>query len=152
MEAERQRKRIRLNSSFDTAYWSARRDLTELRLQVIRLAKQISVANIKDETRDYLDSEEGRRLLMQEKSLEPDSRLCSTQTEKMNIKRDGFSLRRSFVNLFVDAETGLDIKINRGQRDSQDQSAFRAELKIKMDSKHSDPDMHLLWCPITGLY
>lgn len=151
-EAKQQRKRIRLNSSFDTAYWSARRDLTEIQLKATRLTKQISIASIKDTTRDWLDSEEGQKLTMQEKSLELDSRLCSTQAEKMSIKGDKFSLRRSFVSLFVGAETGLGIKNCRGQRDNQDQSGFRAELKLKMNSKHPDPDKDMVWCPITGLY
>ena len=65
---------------------------------------------------------------MQEKSLELDSRLCSMQAEKMSIKNW------------------------RGQRDNQDQSGFRADLKLKMDSKHPDPDKDVVWCPVTGLY
>ena len=118
--AKQQKKRIRLNSSFDTAYWSARRDLTEIQLKATRLTKQISIASVKDKTREFLDSEDGQRLIMLEKSLELDSRLYSTQAEKMNIKDDRFSLRRSFVNLFIGAETGLGIRNSRGQRDNSE--------------------------------
>ena len=35
---------------------------------------------------------------------------------------------------------------------SHDQSDFRAELKLKKDNRHPDPDKYLLWCPIKGLY
>ncbi len=149
---KQQRKRIKLHSSFDTTYWNARRDLTETQLKSTRLTKQISIASMKDGTRDFLESEDGKKLIIREKSLELDSRLYKAQAERMNIKDDRFSLRRSFFSLFVGASTGLGIKIGQGPRDSQLQSDFKADLKFRMSSSHPDPDKDLLWCPITGMY
>ena len=128
-EAKRQRKALKLGSSFDTRYWTARRDIAEKEIQATCLTRQISIGSMKsntpDNTKTFLDSEEGQKLVLQEKSLTLDSKLYEYQAEKMRSQEEKFSLRRSFVGLSIGAETGLNIKNSRGQRDNSQQSKFR---------------------------
>ena len=153
--AKRQRKALKLGSSLDTRYWTARRDIAEMEIKATSLTKQISIASMKsntpDNTKTFLDSEEGQKLILQEKSLTLDSKLYEYQAEKMR-SQEKFGLRRSFVGLFIGAETGLNIKNSRSQRDDSQQSEFVAEVKTKMNSRHPDPRSTAIWCPVTGSY
>lgn len=155
-EVKKQRKRLKLTSSFDAAYWTARRDIAEKDLQATLLTKQISIASMKDKTKDntkdFVESEAGQRLMQQEGSLKLDSKLFHAQAEKMGSKEGKFNLRRSFIQLFVGAETGLGIKNSRGQRDNSLQSAFRSELILKTGSEHPNSDYDMLWCPVLRNY
>ena len=121
-EAKRQRKNLKLKSSFDTRYWTARRELAETERQAVSLTRQISIASmksvIKDNTKAFLDSEEGQELILQEQSLKLDIKLYQAQAEKMRSQEEKSSFRRAFMDLFVEAETGLGIKNSRGQRDN----------------------------------
>ena len=148
-EAKRQRKNLKLKSSFDTRYWTARRELAETERQAVSLTRQISIASmksvVKDSTKAFLDSEEGQKLILQEQSLELDIKLYQAQEEKS-------SFRRAFMDLFFGAETGLGIKNSRGQRDNSLQPNFVAELITKLDSRHPDPRSDEVWCPVTGKY
>ncbi|KAL9077249.1 MAG: hypothetical protein Q9161_000515 [Pseudevernia consocians] len=154
-EAKRQRKRLKTTSSFDAGYWTRRRDIAEMDLRATLLTKKISIASFKnrtdDSTRDFVNSEEGRRLMLQEESLRLDRKLFKAQAERMGSKEPEFNLRRSFTQLFVGAETGLGIKNSRGQRDNSLQSAFRSELILKTGSEHPVMDDQL-WCPILRNY
>ena len=155
-EAKKQRRALKLASSFDNRYCTARRELADTERQATSLTRQMSIASMKkvtkDNTKAFLDSEEGQKLMLQEYSLELDSKLYQTQAEKMRCQDEKFSLRRSFVGLFIGAETGLGIKNSRGQRDNSLQSNFVAELMTKLDSRHPDPRSDDVWCPATGRY
>lgn len=155
-EAKEQRKRLKLTSSFDAAYWTARRDIADKEIQATLLTKQISIASMKnktkDNTKDFVESEAGQRLMLQEKSLKLDSKLFHAQAEKMGSKEETSDLRRSFIQLFVGAETGLGIKNSSGQRDNSLQSASRSELILKTGSEHPISDYDQLWCPIHRNY
>ena len=107
----------------------------------------------KDNTKDFLESEVGQKLVLQEEeTLRLDSKLFNDEAEKMKSKEEKFNLRRSFIQLFVGAETGLVIKNSRGQRDNSLQSAFRSELILKMGSEHPMSNREELWCPIHRSY
>ena len=142
--------------TFDTRYWTARRELAETERQAVSLTRQISIASmksvIKDNTKAFLDSEEGQKLILQEQSLELDIKLYQAQAEKMRSQEEKSSFRRAFMDLFIGAETGLGIKNSRGQRDNSLQSNFVAELMTKLDSRHPDPRSDEVWCPVTGKY
>ena len=70
-EAKEQRKRLKLTSSFDTAYWTPRQDIADKGIQAMLLHKQISITNIKnktkDNTKDFVESEAGQKLMLQGK-------------------------------------------------------------------------------------
>ena len=155
-EAKKQRRALKLGSSFDTRYWTARRDIAEKERKSTCLTRQISIASMKsvtsDNTKAFLESEEGQKLFLQEQSLTLDSKLYEAQAEKMRSQEEKFNLRRSFVKLFIGAKTGLNIKNCRGQRDNSLQSNFVAELMTKMDSRHPDTRSDVIWCPATGSY
>ena len=146
-EAKRRRKELKLKLSFDTRYWTARRDIAETEIQATSLTRQISIASMKsvtpDNTKVFLDSEEGQKLSLPGKSLTPDSKLyeyqAEYQAEKMRSQEENISLRRSFVGLFIRAETGWNIKKSRGERDDSQQSDFVAEVKTKMNSRQPEP-------------
>ena len=106
----------------------------------------------KDNTKAFLDSEEGQKLILQEQSLELDTKLYQAQAEKMRSQEEKSSFRRAFVDLCIGAETGLGIKNSRGQRDNSLQSNFVAELMTELDSRHPDPRSTAIWCPATGSY
>ena len=151
-----QRKRLKLTSSFDAAYWIARRDIAEKNIQATLLTKRISIASMKnetkDKTKDFVESEAGQRLMLREESLRLDSKLFHAQAERMGSKDEKFNLRRSFLQLFIGAETGLGIKNSRGPRDSSLQSAFKSDLILRMGSEHPNSEYEELWCPIHCTY
>lgn len=151
-EGKTQRRKLKLESSFDSTYWIARRNIVEKKIQATRLTKQISLASMKDNTKAFLESEDGQKLILQERALLLDSKLCEAQAEKMRSEEEKLSSPRSFRELFIGAETSLGIKNSRGQRDNSQQPAFRADLRIKMNSDYPDPRRELLWCPVTKLY
>ena len=99
-----------------------------------------------------VDSEEGQKLILQEQSLELDTKLYQTQAEKIRSQEEKSRFRRRFMDLVIGAETGLGIKNSRGQRDNSLQSNFVAELMTKLDSRHPDPRSTAIWCPATGSY
>ena len=156
VEAKKQRMNLKLGASFDTAYWTARRDLVEKQIQATVLTKKISIARMKgneeDNTRAFLESEDGQKLILQERSLSLERKLYEAQAEKMKSKDEKFSLRRSFLQLFVGSETGLGIRNSRGRRDATEQSNFRQDLMIKMGSKYNSPIKETFWCPVTRDY
>ena len=155
-EAKKQRRALKLASSFDARYWTARRDLADKERQAICLTRQISIASLKSVTPDnakaFLDSEEGQKSILQEQSLELDSKLYQAQAEKMRSQEERSSFRRTFMDLFIRAETGMGIKNSRGQRDNSLQSNFVAELMTKLDSRHPGARSDEVWCPATGRY
>ncbi len=89
---------------------------------------------------------------LQEKSSKLESKHFHGRAEKMGSKEERFNLRRSFIQLFVGAETGLGIKNNRVQRDHSLQSTFRSELILKTGSEHPISDYNQLWCLIHRNY
>ena len=151
-EAKEKRKKLKLASSFDITYWALRRDIAEKELQATRLTKQISITSMKDKTKDntkaFLKSEAGQKVMLQEESLKLDSRLFRKQAERMGSKENRFGVNKSFLELFIGAEAGLGIKNSRGQRDNSLQSAFRSDLILKMGSRHPVKGVPDLWCPI----
>ena len=155
-EVREQRERLKLTSSFDAAYGTARRDIAEKEIQATLLTKKISIASIKNETKDntkdFVESEAGQKLMLKEETLKLDSKLFHDEAEKMKSKDEKFNLRRSFIQLSVGAETGLGIKNSRGQRDNPLQSNFRSELILKMGSQHPMSNHEELWCPIHRNY
>ena len=155
-EAKKKRNKLKPKASFDADYWIARRDIAQKQLEATLLTIRISIASMKDRMRDntknFVEGELGLKLILEERSLELDSKLYQAQAERMGCKELKFNFRRSFMRLFVEAQTGLGIKNTRGQRDNSLQSAFRSELKIKMDSQHPDPIGRDFWCPVTSMY
>ena len=160
MEAKKQRENLRRNlkleASFDTAYWTARRDIAEKQIQATVLTKKISIASMKgnkgDNTRAFLESEDGQKLILQERSLSLDRKLYEAQAEKMKPKDEKLNFRRSFVQLFIESETGLGIRNSRPRRDATEQSGFIQDLMLKMGSDHENPLRELFWCPVTREY
>ena len=158
-EAKKKReklKNLKPESSFDAAYWTARRDIAEKEIQATLLTKQVSIASMKgrteDNTKAFVESEFGQTLLLQEESLKLDSRVYQAQAEKMGCKEENLHLHRSFMQLFI-AQTGLGIKNTRGKRDSSLQSEFRSELKRKMGHQHPTRNRAYEYlCPVTNAY
>ena len=155
-EAKRQRKALKLKSSFDTRYWTARQELAGTERRAISLSRQISIASMKSVTKDntkvFLNSDEGQKLILQEQSLELDAKLYQAQAEKMRFQEEKSSFGRTLMDPFIGAETGLGIKNSRGQQDNSLQSNFVAELMTKLDSQHPDTRSDAVWCPATGRY
>ena len=159
--AKRQKKQLELDPSFDTSYWTARREIAEKEIRATLLTKQISIANMKDKTKDdkwaILESEEeDQKLFLRERSLTLDSKIYEAQAEKMRSKGEKFNFRRSYLQLSIGAESGLGIKNSKGQQDDSRQSAFRSELILKMGSEHPESVprsvIEALWCPIHREY
>jgi hypothetical protein len=150
--AKKARKRLKVAMSFDVQYWSTRHEVTEHELKATRLTKKISMAKMNTPAEEFFKSKEGRKLLLEESSLELDDKLYLSQAKAMDNSSRTFNLRRLFVGLFIGAETGLNLQNNLGQRDASLQSKFRNDLEVRMLSEHEDPDRTTLWCPITGQY
>ena len=154
-EAKAIRKKLKFTTSFDAEYWTTRRDLADKQIQATILTRQISIASMKDQTKDntkeFVESEAGQRSLMQEESLKLDRKLFHERAQKLGSNAKDSNFRRSFVQLFIGAETGLGIENSRGQRDSRLQSAFRSELIVKMGATNPNRKSEL-WCPVRNIY
>ena len=148
-DVRRQRKKLKLRASFDSKYWTERRQITDKQVHGNDLTKQISIARMKDNSKAFLDSEEGQNLLVKETSLRLDIKLYEEQAQRMSSDDTKSKFRRASMEVFKGAETGLGIKTCRGERDSSRQLAFRADLGSKMGSDHPDPMRDLSWCPVT---
>ena len=159
-DAKRQRKQLELDPSFDASYWTARQQIAEKEIQATLLSKQISIANMNDKTKDnntkdFLESEAGQRLILLERSLTLDSKIYGAQAEKTRSKAEKFNFRRPYLQVStMGAESGLSsIKHSRRQRDKSLQSAFRSDLILQMGSDHPELDRpDDLWCPVTHMY
>ena len=159
-DAKRQRKQLELDPSFDASYWTARQQIAEKEIQATLLSKQISIANMNDKTKDnntkdFLESEAGQRLILLERSLMLDSKIYGAQAEKTRSKAEKFNFRRPYLQVStMGAESGLSsIKHSRRQRDKSLQSAFRSDLILQMGSDHPELDRpDDLWCPVTHMY
>lgn len=151
-KAKSARKRVKLAVSFDAKYWSARKDLAEHQLKATRLTTKISIEKMNTTTDAFLATEEGRMLMLRERSLETDYGMFEKQVKRMESAPKGFSIRQSFVGLFIGAPTGLGLRNSYGPRDDDLQQEFKADLITRMQSRHEDPDKALQWCPISRMY
>ena len=102
---------------------------------------------------DFSQTEHGKRLLQQERSLALEGSLYETQRADMSKSSPGgHTLRGAFVELFIGATNGLGIRNSPGPRSSSKQSNLRAELVRKMKLEHPDEAKVHLWCPVTKEY
>ena len=144
------RKRVKLSTSFDAVYWSKRCDVVRRELHSTKLTKKISMANMEDKTLDYLMTEQGQRLLQQEKTLKMEAHLYERQREEMSNPSQARIVRKAFFELFVGAKNGLGISNSTGPRDNSKQSNLRVDLISKMNPNSEEENG--LWCPITKEY
>ncbi len=155
--AEIKSKRIKPSSSFDVGYWTARRIVAEKSAESLTLTKKIFMAKMElehDKTKEWLLTEEGRKLSEQEAALRLEAKLYEKQEERLKNpdQPGGFHLRRAFLQLFTGHSAGLNVESGRGQRDSGLQSQLRTELLQEMRPEHPDDLRQLYNCPITGLW
>ncbi|KAL8941446.1 MAG: hypothetical protein Q9211_001824 [Gyalolechia sp. 1 TL-2023] len=151
-EAKLARKKVKLAVSFDAKYWLARRDLAKHELKSTKLSSKISTETLHTTTDAFLATEEGKMLILRENSLETDLEMYENQVKRMENAPKGFSIRQSFVGLFIGAPTGLRLRNSYGPRDDCRQQQFKEDLTVRYESRHPDPDKTLLWCPITSMY
>ena len=76
----------------DPTCWTARRDIAEKGIQTTLLPKKISIVKMRDNTKDntkaFLESEDGQKLILQERGLTLDSKLYGAQAERMRSKEE----------------------------------------------------------------
>ena len=76
----------------DPTCWTARRDIAEKGIQTTLLPKKISIVNMRDNTTDntkaFLESEDGQKLSLQERGLTLESKFYGAQTERMRSKEE----------------------------------------------------------------
>ena len=144
------RKRIRLRTSYDSDYWTARHQVAMHDLESTKLQKELSIAQL-DITKDnFLQTEEGIRLLTRQRSFELDVQLYQTQAEKMANTSQEFEIRKAFASLFIGAKTGWGINNSPVESDKDMQIKFGNDLIDAMGSRHKDPQRpDEIWCPIT---
>ena len=145
--AKWRKKELMLDPSFDTGYWTAHREIAEKEIEAVLLTRHIAIASMEGNTKDFGESEAGQRLLLQERSLKLDCKLYQAEAEKK------FNFRRRYLELTIGPKSDVGIMNSRRQRDNFLQSAFRADLILKMDS-HNPKSFHRseLWCPVTNMY
>ena len=153
-EAKEARKRVKLSISFDADYWARRGEVTKHEIRSTRLTRRISMASMQDQTMDdFSQTEHGKRLLQQERSLALERSLYEKQREHMSKSSPGgHTLRRAFAERFIGATNGLGSRNSPGPRSSSKQSNLRAELIRKMKLEHPNEAKVHLWCPVTKEY
>ena len=150
--AENARKRVKLSTSFDTTYWTARQEYASLEANSTKLLRKFSAAKLKLSDDDFQQTKHGQELILQEQMYEVDTKVFREQAERMQKESHLDILRRSYASLYVGAPTGWGIKNPHGKRSKTEQDKFAAALRAKMDSKHPDPAKEEDWCPITRKY
>lgn len=151
------RKRIKKSSSFNVEYWSAKRVVSEYKLQLKDIQKKSSVVDMfgdasEDKTRAFLMTAEGRRISEEERALELETKLLAKQESRITERSKDRSLRQAFLQMFVGAWGGLHLQNSAGPRKVSDQTHFRDELHRVMRLEDPDKSSDLKLCPVTGLY
>ena len=99
-------------------------------------------------------SDKAKDLTAEEASLELQTRLFQKEAERREIGQDQDKAhRRTFMQLWTMHPQRFKMseqEAGAGQRPSNVQSNFRANLAVVMDSKHPDDRSRELWCPVAG--
>ena len=156
-DAKWDKEQLRFDPSFDTSYWIDLRKMAKTEIQATLLSKMISKMKAKENSKvdkwALRESEiECQKLFLLERALRLDIKLYEAQAKKTRTKEGKFDFRRPYLQLSIGGESGLGIKNRRGRRDGSLLLAFRADLILKMGSKHPNRRHPGLWCPVTHIY
>ncbi|KAI4173616.1 MAG: hypothetical protein LQ343_002791 [Gyalolechia ehrenbergii] len=146
------RKRLKLQASFDTTYWTNAMKVAERELALNDLKRKISIKSMNTTHQEWSNSIAGQWLLLKHESFLMDCKIAQEQLDRNKIFEKRFGMQKASAGLFIGSPIGWGFANSRGKRDSVLQSAFRAELIERQKSIHPDPDKELLWCPVTSEY
>ncbi|KAN0074216.1 hypothetical protein V8E54_008153 [Elaphomyces granulatus] len=141
-ETKRKRQKLRPHGSFSAEYWSQASDLA-LHLHDCTLVKhELS-------SRETGNDTTAERLPLQVKALQTESRLYQQQVERLRMEPGDIEKvnSRVWMLLFTTSQCGLQINSGIGERDSNEQTAFRKELLTAYDAENPGGD---IWDPIIG--
>ena len=123
-ETKRKRQKLRPHGSFSAEYWSQASDLA-LHLHDCTLVKhELS-------SRETGNDTSAEWLAPQVKALQTESRLYQQQAERLRMEPGDIEKvnSRAWMLLFTTSQCGLQINSGIGERDSNEQTAFRKELQ-----------------------
>ncbi|QDS70926.1 hypothetical protein FKW77_006679 [Venturia effusa] len=152
-----QKKRLKPQSSFDEQYWTKAAQVGETKQQITQLKHQISVATFQSENQgasidEYFESEDGKNFLVRLKAEEIETNNYKKQAERM--KSSGSEMKQqsqAFLKFFLTSSLGLQLKgPTAGDRDTRDQSQFRAAMIEAYNLRNPNPKLAKIWCPFLG--
>ena len=140
---EREAKKIKAAESFDSNYWTKLGEISDLKAKRSRLSLKI------------LQDESVKRLREEEYLHSLEAEIFRKQASRVEVKPgDEEKNRRGyFMQLWTTSTKGLGIlgsETGREKRSRHIQVQFREKLIAACKSKHPDPTIPELWCPILG--
>ena len=120
-----------------------------------RIRKQISLeafAATGESPDEWPQSQEGQRYLTEDEILKVKEEKFRAQARRLEANQgaDGtLAQRRSYLELFLSNPRGLGVVKGAGERNSSDQTRFRADLIMSYNATNPNPGWEdTLWCPI----
>ena len=151
---EREAKKIKAANSFNFIYWTKLGEVSELKAKRSVLSLRILQDELADESA-LNENDEVKRLREEEylHSLEADIFRKQASRVEVNPGDEEKNRRGYFMQLWTTSTKGLGIlgsETGRGKRSRHVQVQFREKLIAACKSRHPDPTIPELWCPILG--
>lgn len=145
------RKPWKAYGSFDHKFWSQAVKIEKIGLERSEVDWKISLGSFDGVEETWEKTDEGKRILERIKAQQQTKKICEDRVFQLQNGPPRRSLRSSFMKLFTTSSMGLAIKgTGAGQRDTNQQSSFRADMIQAYEAKH--PTKEWVWCPILGDY
>ena len=153
-QIEREVKKIKAAGSFDSNYWTKLGEVSVLKAK----RSVLSIRILQDELADgsaLNESDELKRLREEEYLHSLEAGIFRKLASRIEVKPgDEEKNRRGyFMQLWTTSTKGLGIlgsETGRGKRSRHIQGKFREKLIVACKSKHPDPIIPELWCPVLG--
>ena len=151
---EREAKKIKAAGSLDSKYWTKLGEVSELKAKRSVLSLRILQNELADQGA-LNENDEVKRLREEEYLHSLEAGIFRKQASRVEAKPgDEKKNRRGyFMQLWTTSTKGLGIlgtETGRGKRSRHIQKEFREKLIAACKSKHPDPRIPELWCPILG--
>ncbi|KAL8650062.1 MAG: hypothetical protein Q9210_004044 [Variospora velana] len=140
---------LRLQSSFDTQYWTRACRKVHSKLTLNELKQKRSIRDLQVDLEEFGETHEGLDLFNENRALELEKMLVYEQIQRQERFHAESANLKSFVEVFISSPIGFNIKqVCRGKRDGTRQQNFAIDLISRQNSCHPDPSLEHYWCPI----
>lgn len=144
-EMQAARKPWKAHASFDSAFWAQASRVESISLERADIGRKISLCQFGGDEAAWRKTAEGKAILEQINARTKTREIYEARANPPKQTRLS-TFRKSWLRLFTNAKTGMNIATSTGKRNPKDQSEFRSQLIEKYQAKHETNDW--LWCPI----
>ena len=140
--------------SFDSNYWTKLGEVSDLKAKRLVLSLRKLQGESADESA-LNKNDEVKRPREEEYLYSLEVEIFRKQASRVEVKAgdEGKNRRGYLVQLWTTSTKGLEIlssETGRGRQSQHIQAQFREKLIAACNSRHSNPTLDELWCPILG--